>query len=61
MREMTIEEKLLYHCDEFENQMFTAGSTQNGKSKAVKAEAAVKITVKKKDSEQLDKTISNGE
>ena len=46
IRDMTQQEKDMYHCDEFENQMFVQGTS--GSKKAYRPEAGVKITVKVK-------------
>lgn len=48
-REMTADEKLIFHCEEFESQMFAGGSTSKHPKGYRPQEAAVKITVKKKE------------
>jgi len=51
MREMNAEEKALFHCDEFESQMF-AGSSGGAAGKGIRRvnpEVAIKIVVKKKE------------
>lgn len=48
IREMSQDEKDMYHCQEFESQMFPAGSSSGGGRRGVQ-ETGVKITVKTKE------------
>ena len=52
LRDMTPEEKDLYRCEEFENQMFSGAVAGGGFRKVVNKEAAVKITVKAKGTQE---------